>query len=45
VRDELSRLLRVPEDREIVALVAMGYAVNVQPRSPIHRTDVAEYLD
>lgn len=44
VRDDLSRLLGVPEDREIAALVAIGYPTDAQPRPVAHRADVAEFL-
>lgn len=44
LRDELSRELGVPEDREIVALIAMGYPAE-QPLAPPHSHDIAVFRD
>jgi nitroreductase len=43
VRDKLSALLSVPEDREIVALVLVGHAAET-PADPGRRSDIATYL-
>lgn len=45
VRDEIGKLLGVPEDRMIVSLVVLGYPTTQPPVAPPHRTDVAVYLD
>ncbi len=45
VRDELAAYLDVPDDHEIVTLVALGYSVEEAPVSPPHKADIAEYLD
>lgn len=44
VRDELAQTLGIPDDREIAAIVAMGFAESAQPRPPAHQADVAEFL-
>ena len=44
LREELARALEVPEDREIVALIALGYPAE-EPVAPPHSHDVAEYRD
>lgn len=45
VRDELAKTLDIPEDRTIVAIVAVGYPDEAQPEPPAHRFDVAVFLD
>lgn len=45
VRDEIARVLDVPSDRVIVAVVAVGYPSVDQPPAPGHETDVAVFLD
>lgn len=45
VRDELARVLDVPPDRVIAAVVAIGYPSSDQPPPPEHETDVAIFLD
>jgi len=45
VRDEIGRMLDVPEDRMIVSLVTLGYPTDQPPVAPAHKTDVAVYLD
>jgi len=45
VRDEIGRLIDVPEDRMIVSLVTLGYPSDQPPVAPAHKTDVAVYLD
>lgn len=45
VRDEIGRLLGVPEDRMIVSMVTLGYPTDQPPIAPPHRADVAVYLD
>lgn len=45
VRDELAAALDVPDDRSIVAIVAVGYPDEAQPEPPVHDPDVAVYLD
>jgi nitroreductase len=44
VRDKLSDLLGIPDDREIISLVLMGHPVET-PEPVARRTDVATYLD
>ncbi|HET6498661.1 MAG TPA: nitroreductase family protein [Coriobacteriia bacterium] len=44
VRDELARVLDVPSDRVIAAVVAVGYPCEDQPPAPGHETDVAVFL-
>ena len=44
LRDELARALEVPEDREIVALIAMGYPAE-EPVAPPHSHDIAVFRD
>ncbi len=45
VRDELFEALGVPEDRTMVAIIAVGYAEDEQPAPPSREADVAVYLD
>lgn len=45
VRDELARVLDVPSDRVIAAVVALGHPADDQPHPPEHQADVAVYLD
>lgn len=44
LKDELARALDVDEDRELVALVTLGYPAE-QPVAPPHSHDVAVYRD
>jgi len=45
VRDEIGKLLGVPDDQMIVSLVVLGYPTDQPPVAPPHRSDVAVYLD
>jgi len=45
VRGELAELLGVPEDDEIVTIIALGYPGEEPPASPPHKADVATFLD
>jgi len=45
VRDELAKALDIPDDREIIAIVAVGYPEEAQPTPAAHQTDVAVFLD
>lgn len=45
VRDEIGKVLGVPEDRMIVSLITVGYATEQPPLAPPHRTDIAVFLD
>jgi nitroreductase len=45
VRDELSEILGVPDDWELVSLVAIGYPTDEPPLAPKHDPDIAIYLD
>jgi len=45
VRDEIGKLLEVPDDRMIVSLVVLGYPTDTPPVAPPHKTDVAVYFD
>lgn len=45
VRDEICKLLEIPEDRTIVSLVVLGYPSDTPALSPKHREDVAVYFD
>lgn len=45
VRDELAQTLDVPEDRVIVAILAIGYPDDSQPEPPARKSDVAVFLD
>ncbi|MBE0475976.1 MAG: nitroreductase family protein [Coriobacteriia bacterium] len=44
VRDELAELLRLPEDREVVSVIVLGYPDEV-PHAPEHRLDIATFLE
>ncbi len=44
VRDKLSELLNIPDDREIISLVLLGHPAEI-PEPIVRRTDVATYLD
>lgn len=45
VRDELASVFGVPEDRVIIALIAMGYASGEPPLAPPRDVDIAVYCD
>lgn len=45
VKDEMAALLGVPEDQEIVTIIALGYPTDVPPAAPPKRTDVALWFD
>jgi nitroreductase len=45
VKDEMGELLRVPEDRTVVTVIAIGYPSEVPPASPQKREDVAVWFD
>lgn len=45
VKDEMAELLGVPEEQEIISIVALGYPGSVPPASPPKRADVAVWLD
>lgn len=45
VRDEMARVLGIPDDRMIVSLVVLGYPTDEPALAPPHRRDVAVYLD
>lgn len=44
VRDQLAEVVRLTKDREVVALVVLGWP-DGEIVSPPHRTDIAEFLD
>lgn len=44
VRDELAELLRVSEDRTMVAVIALGAPGEIPLSAPAHRQDVADWL-
>jgi nitroreductase len=44
VRDKLSDLLDIPDDREIISLVLLGHPAEI-PEPIVRRSDVATYLD
>lgn len=44
LRDQLAAVLEVPDDREIVALISLGYPAE-EPVAPPHSHDIAEYRD
>lgn len=44
VRDELARVVELPEDREIVSMVMVGYPAE-EPLAPAHSLDVATFHD
>ena len=44
VRDKLSDLLDLPDDREIISLVLLGHPAEI-PEPIVRRSDVATYLD
>jgi nitroreductase len=44
VRDDLATVFALPEDREVVALILVGYPVE-KPLAPSHNMDVVTYLD
>jgi nitroreductase len=44
VRDDLAAHFQLPADREVVALVLLGYSAE-QPESPPHNLDVVTYHD
>jgi nitroreductase len=44
VRDELAEALGVPEDRKVIALVALGYP-GVSPEPPAHSEDIAVFRE
>lgn len=44
LRDELARALDVPDEREIVALIALGYPAE-EPVAPPHSHDIAVFRD
>jgi nitroreductase len=44
VRDKLSELLAIPDDREIISLVLLGHPAEL-PEPIVRRTDVATYSD
>jgi nitroreductase len=45
VRDELAELFSVGDDREVVALVALGYPTPLPPVAPDRREDIADWLE
>ena len=45
VRDELEEILGIPEDWELVSLIALGYPTDEPPLAPDHDADIAVYLD
>ncbi len=45
VRDELAALLGIPDDDEIVTIIALGYPGEEPPAAPPHKADVATFLD
>jgi nitroreductase len=44
VRDDLARLLEIPDDRTIVSLIALGYPA-APPAAPPHDRDIAVWHD
>jgi nitroreductase len=44
VRDDLRARFGVDEDREIVAILAIGYVGSQAPAAPAHREDVADWV-
>lgn len=45
VKDELAELLDIGDDRQMVALLAVGYPRDTVPASPPHSNDVAVWYD
>ena len=45
IRDELATELEIPDDRTIIAMVALGYPDEAQPQPPVHNPDIAVFLD
>ncbi|MBU4556007.1 MAG: nitroreductase family protein [Actinobacteria bacterium] len=45
VRDEIEKLLEVPDGRIIVSMIAIGHPTDLPPVAPLHRMDTAVYLD
>lgn len=45
VRDELSRFFGLEDQREIVSIIALGYASDVPPIAPPKNGDIADWLD
>lgn len=44
VRDELAKLLGIGEDREVVAIIAVGLPGDMPPAAPPHDENVADWL-
>lgn len=44
VRDEIAKTLQIPDDRTIIAIVAVGYPDEAQPEPVEHNPDVAVFL-
>ena len=45
VKDDMAQLLGVPDDMDVITIVALGYPTDVPPAAPPKREDIAVWLD
>lgn len=45
VKDELGEAVGLTDERDVVAIVAVGYSSDVPPYAPEHRADVVDWLE